>query len=151
MLNSNIYGRPFDDLRDKVIFSQALACYNIFALAHLESLNIITSDVLFAEIELISDKSKRDAVHSLAKGTQTERVSLNDTIIDLADGVHTKISDYMDCLHIAFCAYSGSSHLITCDNELINKARSIEKLLSMRGYILRIIGPVQFLAEVSEI
>jgi len=52
MLNTNIYGRPFDDLDQGRIMNEALASFKIFLYSALGFMSIISSDVLFAEITL---------------------------------------------------------------------------------------------------
>ena len=60
MLNTNVYGRPFDDLKQKRIFKEALDSVDVLLLSILNFIIVKTSDILFAELSLIKDKPKRE-------------------------------------------------------------------------------------------
>ncbi len=148
MLNTNVYGRPFDNLQSRKVFEEAVACCRIFQLAAAGEIDITSSDVLFAEISLISDALKKKAVFYLVSQFSGSRMELNDKIVGMADLVYPAVRDFMDCLHLAFAAV-GNCCLVTCDRELQEKAFRIEKLLSVRGLKLRIMSPAAFLAEMN--
>ena len=60
MLNTNIFGRPYDDLSQKRILEEALASFNVFILSTTKFISIKGSDVLFAEVGLIKEEAKRE-------------------------------------------------------------------------------------------
>ena len=64
MLNTNIYGRPFDDTSQARIAKEAEASYKIFLLASSDFITIVSSDILLAEIKLVGDKAKLDVITS---------------------------------------------------------------------------------------
>ena len=49
MLNTNIYGRPFDDLTDKNVRLEAESAKKIFSFAQSKTVSIFTSEILFYE------------------------------------------------------------------------------------------------------
>ena len=147
MLNTNVFGRPFDKLDSKEIMDEALASYKIFSLAYSGLIEVKTSDVLFSEVSMIKDELKRKFVFYLISCISNERVKLNKDISRLADLLSQLIKDYMDSLHIAFAAVSGCSHLITCDKELLNAWEDIENLLSQNGFKAKITNPVAFIKD----
>ena len=149
MLNTNIYGRPYDDIRQKRILKEAMASLNVLLLSVLNFIIIKTSDVLFAELTLIKDKPKREIIISLVKQIGKERIKLNDKIIELADGLNEIVNDYMDSLHIASASVGNCHYLITCDDELTNKASQIEKFLINKGFNINIRSPSEFLKEME--
>ena len=143
MLNTNIYGRPFDDLSNKKVLNEALASYKIFLLSSSRFFGITTSDVLFAELSLIKDKSKRDIIFYLIKTVSKERIRLNNKAIEIADLLYPELKDYMDSLHIAFAAISNCTYFVTCDKEITNSAYKIEKLLTAKNFNIKIRSPVR--------
>ena len=121
MLNTNVYGRPYDNLKEDRILKEALASFRIFLLAALRFLEIKSSDVLFSELKLIEDKIKREIILSLVRHITKERIKLDNHVIELADGIFTFLNDYMDSLHIAFAVIGNCKYFITCDDEIIDK------------------------------
>lgn len=134
MLDTNIYGRPFDDLGRGEVRNEAIASYQIFLLASSDFLEVKTSDVLFAEVNLIKNRLKRDIVLHLIRRLSKERVKLDRKVMEVSGYLYpVLIGDCMDCLHLAFAAVSGCDYLITCDRELYGKAFKIERILSNKG------------------
>ena len=147
MLNTNVFCRPFDDLANDSVKEEAKSAEKIFSLARLEKLNIISSDVLYEEVDLIEDKIKRESVYYLINAVEKERISTDEKIVSLADSLHAIIKDYNDCLHIAFAAIGNCTSLITCDYELINKEVKIERFLLSQNIKLKIKTPSEFTAD----
>lgn len=145
MLNTNVYGRLYDDLKQDRILKEALDSSHIFLLATLKFIEIKSSDVLFAELNLIKDKPKRDIILSLIKHAVKERIKLNSKVIEIADGIFVFLKDYMDSLHIAFAVIGNCQYFITCDDDIINKAQKIESFLKSKGFNTNIKSPSAFL------
>ena len=102
MLNTNVFCRPFDDLTDDTAKEEAKSAESIFSLAQQKRIDIISSDVLYDEVDLIEDRTKNESVYYLIKTVEKERISTNENIILLSDALNNIIKDYNDCLHIAF-------------------------------------------------
>ena len=147
MLNTNIYGRPFDDQSDDKIKEEADGVLSILSQVTEGKIKIITSDVLYEEVDLIKGKSKRESVLYLVETVETERKSSSDAVIHIADELNQIIHDYNDCLHIAFAAIGKCDFLITCDNELMDRSGKIERFLLSKKINTKIIGPVEYLRE----
>ena len=147
MLNTNVFCRPFDDLTNKAIKEEAKNADFIFSLAHQNRIEIISSDVLYEETDLIENKTKYDSVYYLIKTVEKERVTANEKVIEWADSLNNIIKDYNDCLHIGFALAGKCSSLITCDHELIQKREKIERFLLSKGIILAIKTPSEFALE----
>ena len=122
MLNTNVYGRPFDKLNSKEIIEEASASFEIFSLACLGKFEIVTPDVLISEIKMIKDKLKRKFILHLVKHVSNERVRLDGETIKIADTISSLIKDYMDSLHVAFAAVNTCDYLVTCDKDLLRAA-----------------------------
>lgn len=144
MLNTNVYGRPFDKLTSKEIIEEAAAAFEIFSFACSGKFEIITSDVLFSEVKMIKDKLKRKFILYLIRYVSDKRARLSSETIKMADILNILIKDYMDSLHVAFAAVSACNYLITCDKDLLKAAERIENLLSQNGFKLEITYPTKF-------
>ena len=145
MLNTNVYCRPFDDKTDPEIQAESDFSERILELAELKQVEIITSDILFAELSLIEDERKRDIILNEIKGVSQEKISANDKIHKLAQELISLISDYSDDLHIASAAVSECECLVTCDKQLIKARSKIESFLLSKGYQLNILTPKEFI------
>ncbi len=150
MLNTNIFGRPYDDLSQKRIFEEAMASFNVFVLSATKFISIKSSDVLFAEIGLIKEEAKKELVLKLVNLVCQERVALNERVIDLADFIYPMVGDYMDSLHVAFSAFGNCDSFLTCDDGIIKHRQSIEKYLKNQGFKVRILNPLEFIEEMKE-
>ena len=111
--------------------------------------SLVGSEILFAELSLISEVSKKDAVVDLIAYLVKESIKLNKEIENLAEKINfnCKIGDYADALHLAFAAHSEVVYFISCDTELLKKSNSIEQFLKSQGYALSIVNPIQFLKK----
>lgn len=151
MLNTNVYGRPFDDLRSPEISAEASAAYQIFLFGYSGLITIRTSDVLFAELGMIKDALKKKFIFYLAKHISEDRIKLGKEVIKLADLLSPMVKDYMDALHIAFAAAGMCNYLVTCDKELLDVSQAIENLLSQYGFQMKLRNPVDFVKEVISV
>lgn len=148
-LNTNIYCRPFDNLRDAKIFNEAVASLKIFLLVLSKVVSLVASEILLAEINLISEISKKDAVEDLISYLTNIGIKVNKDIEILAEEINhvCHIGDYADSLHLIFAVYSDSSYFITCDSGILKKAQQIEEFLETKGYAISILSPIKFLEK----
>lgn len=106
-LDTNLWCRPYDDLDQERILEEAEAFNKISFLSYAGFLNIVTSDVVIAEISLISDLEKKDKVESLVYNSANQLIQTDEEMVNLADKIKSagKLKDFMDALHIAgFCS-----------------------------------------------
>ncbi len=149
MLNTNVFCRPFDDLTDNNTELEAKSVKQILDFARNKSILILTSEILFYEFNFIEEKEKRELVFHLAKNVENHMVVIDSNIEKLADSLRIYIKDYADCLHIASAALSNCDHLVTCDHELLKKAKIIESFLLKSSFKLIIINPIEFVQKVA--
>jgi predicted nucleic acid-binding protein len=149
MLNTNVFGRPYDDINQKRILEEALDALRIFILATTKRVRIKSSDVLFAELTLIKEETKRELILSLVENVCGERIALNDHVIELADGMYPTIRDYMDALHVAFAAAGNCMYFVTCDEGITKHREKIEKYLKTKGFSINIRNPSEFVKEMG--
>ena len=150
MLDTNVYGRSFDDLADKNVESEAVSSKKIFSFAHLKIISIFTSEILFYEINLISNKTKREVVFHLAKDVEKSMISINPDIEKLADDLQIYLKDYADCLHVSSAALTDCSYFATCDKELLKKAGKIESFLLKLNIKLHVVNPIELVSVLGE-
>jgi len=148
-LNTNIYGRPYDDLKQRRILDEAIACLRILVLSFSNLFRIIGSEILLAEIGQIKDISKKEAVEDLVVATISIALPLDDMVINIADGIYSDCSleDYADCLHLAFAFKGDCKYFLSCDDGIISKSESIQSLFSLGGKTIRVMDSRQFLKE----
>ena len=151
MLDTNVYGRPFDDLHSYEIAAEASAAYQILMLGYSGLITIRTSDVLFAELGMIKDALKKKFIFYLVKQTGENRIKLGKEVVKLADSLSSIVKDYMDALHIAFAAAGGCDYLVTCDKEIFDAYQAIENLLSQYGFKTKLRNPVDFVREARSV
>ena len=147
MLNTNVFCRPFDDQSDYKVKEEAERALSILSQVTEGEADIITSDVLHEEVDLIKDKSKRESVFHLVETVESERLSSSKAIIRMVDKLYGLIHDYNDCFHIAFAAVGKCDFLITCDDELLEKKDKIEKFLLSKKIYTKIKHPFEYMQE----
>ena len=148
MLNTNVFCRPLDNFTDKNVELEAKCAKEILDFAHSKTISILTSEILFYEFNLIEEKEKRELVFHLAKNVENYMVVIDSDIEKLAEEIQIFVKDYADCLHIASAASSNCDCLVTCDYELLKKAKIIENFLLKSSFKLTIINPIEFIQEV---
>ena len=147
MLDTNIFGRPYDDIGQERIRKEAAIARQIFQLSVQKKIVLVSSDVLFAEISLIKDEAKKEMILTLVKELCFTHIVLSEEITLIADKIYLFLNDYMDALHVAFCAMAECDYFITCDDEITKNALLIEKYLTTNGYNVKIRSPEIFAEE----
>lgn len=149
-LDTNVWCRPFDDLRQERILDEAEAVNKLFLMNSVGLLKIITSEAVIAEVSLIEDVEKKDQVEFLINSSAVQLIQVDDQLIKLADQVESvcKLKDFMDILHIA-ASLQNCTFLLTCDDELTKKASIFEADLQKLGVDIKIRNSVNFLKEME--
>ncbi len=149
MLDSNIFGRPYDDLSQKRILEEAIDCFHIFMMSAAKFINVKSSDVLVAELSLIKNNTKKRLILNLVDKICTDKVKVKNEIIKLADEIYDVLNDYMDSMHIAFAAVGNCDYFVTCDDEIIDNRIKITNILKNKKYNLEIKLPFEFVKEME--
>lgn len=150
-LNTNVYCRPFDDLTQPRILKEATASLKLFLLIPHKIIQVVSSEMVLAEISLIDADSKRDAVEFLVFNSSAECISIDSKVDDIASKIHIgcKIGDYADCLHLALGCISECEYFVTCDDELLNIASNIESFLKQQKFSLKIKNPIEVVEKLE--
>ena len=151
MLNTNVLCRPYDDLRQKRIQVEATTALTLLKMIREEKLDLMYSETLDAELCGIANEQKKDRVLNSIESYVKAFISFNTTVEQLGLYISEKcnISDLFDCYHLASAVLLYADYFITCDDELIQKAERLERVLKGRRYIIYIRNPVNFLQEVN--
>ena len=144
MLNTNVFCRPFDDLSDPLVKKEAIFAGKILEIAENKEIEILTSDILYGELSLISDQRKRDIIFNEIENVSQRKIKISDEVHNLAADLTGLVGDYSDSLHISFAAISNCDCLITCDRHLIKIKYKIESFLISKGLELAILTPEEF-------
>ena len=144
MLDTNVFCRPFDDLSDESIKNEAIFAEKIMGLSKNEEIEILGSDVLFAELDLIEDLHKKDIVFNEVKSIVKQTIEVNESVYNISKELSGIIGDYIDSLHISFAAASNCNCFVTCDKGIIKTRQKIEKFLTLKGIWLSILTPEEF-------
>jgi predicted nucleic acid-binding protein len=148
-LDTNVFGRPFDDRSYLRIDIEAQASLAILAMIEEKQMKCLCSDILRLEVAQ-TPMPKRMRIQSL--------ITLCSTYVyetDVLEKMALKISRKTrikprDALHIASACLGKVEYFITCDNGVIRKANKIEKDLKGLGYNIKICGILDFIEEIKE-
>jgi len=133
-IDTNVYNRPFDDLSKERILEETHAFMEIFSHIVAGTIKCISSDILKLEIQNTSDKLRRERVLDYLIYC-SYNVCQDESIMEFAKDIKTKCGlSNRDALHIASACKAKASFFLTCDDELVKKARSISKALQTKGY-----------------
>lgn len=150
MLNTNVYCRPLDEPTDETIESESKLAKEIFALSRSGAISIVTSEILYYEINKIEDKTKQEIVFHLAQNVEENLVVIDEKVEELADKILEHMKDYADCLHVASASIGNCDHLVTCDKDLLKKAQIIERFLLELNFKLNIVSPSEFMKKAAD-
>ena len=137
-LDTNVWSRPFDEQTQGRIKRETEAFFRILDY-HQRKYEIIGSLILEDEIEQI-ESEKREAVRAIANLFVAEKIT------EFSESLQREIKALglkdKDALHLAF-AINNSDYFITCDDEILNKGKRIE-----RRYGIKVVNPTEFIKEV---
>ncbi len=139
-LDTNVWGRPFDDPTSKRIREEAEAFFIILEGAYYQQKHvIITSLILDDEIAQIEGGEKRGAVEALVDIFTAEKIGKFSKSLQMEIKTHG-LKD-KDAMHFAF-AVGNSDYFITCDDEILDRGEGIEE-----SYKIKVVNPVEFIRE----
>ncbi|MFQ5975989.1 MAG: PIN domain-containing protein [Candidatus Hydrothermarchaeales archaeon] len=135
-LDTNVWFRIFDEPSKRII-KEKKAFYKILYLSKLGRLKIVGSVFLDDEIELTSDKDKREAVFKFISTFLASK-------IDFIPKIYSVIMDktrltVKDSVHIACAIEAKAEYFITVDDEIIKKRVEIKK------FGIDVVNPVEFI------
>jgi len=134
--------RPFDDRSQPRIAVEAEAILVALALCESDRLNLILSDALLLEINLIPDQNRKEnaiELLQLAKKTVELTSEIETLAIEFgASGIKT-----LDALHLAFASFLKIDYFCTCDDKFIKKAKSLKDINT------KVVSPTELIMELE--
>ena len=114
--------RPMDDKSQLRVALEAEAVLGILLDCESGRIQLVSSDVLFAEISRNPNPQKKASVTSLLT-LSTETIDLNDAIEARALTLEARGLKAFDALHIASAEAGRVEYFCSCDDRLLKKAR----------------------------
>jgi len=146
-LDTNVFGRPFDDRSQVRVDIEAQASLAILSMIEQKKCNCLSSDILELEVAR-SPLPKRIRMRSLIM-LCSGHISESREVKNLAVKIFERCQvDARDALHIASACVGKAIYFITCDDEITRKAKTIEEDLSGFAYNLQIMNALNFIKEV---
>lgn len=100
------------------------------------------------EIEQILDPLKRKDVRGFERALSKVNVASSRRLVALAREFSSKCNiGSLDALHVSAACLGEACFLLTCDDEISDKAVCIEKLVAEKGYRLKVRNPIDYLQE----
>ena len=142
-LDYNCFQRGFDDRNQIKIQLEALACKEIFAKAERREIRLVWSfmhqdeNILCPFVERKSEVSRLSALCKIRIGPDPE-------IYRCAKDLQNKANlSSKDAIHLACAGHAKSGIFLTCDDELIKRAKKL-------ALAIRIMNPVEYIREVEQ-
>lgn len=138
-LDTNIWGRAFDEQVQERIKDEANAFFEILRRLDEGRITIISSIVLEDEIGRIKNKEKREAVSNLVGLSVSERITDIPAVYKEIMRMGLKVRD---SAHIACAIKGGAKYFITADDGILKRREMIERLN------IKVRSPIEFIKEV---
>jgi len=147
-LDTNVYCRPLDNQSNSRIQAESEAFLKIVDIAERGKIEIVSSDYVKFEIEQILDPLKRKDVRGFERILSRVNVASSKQLLALALEFSSKCTiGSLDALHMAAACLGETDFLLTCDDEILDKAVCLEKLAAEKGYRLKVRNPINYLQE----
>jgi predicted nucleic acid-binding protein len=133
--------RPLDDQTQPRIRVESEAVLALLNVIQSGGIILLNSEALEYEMRRIPDEMRRNeiiAVLALAE----ERLELTEATVALAESLEKKGIDPMDAVHLAFASVAKADFFTSCDDKLLKKAQTMEKLDCKIISVLNLISEV---------
>jgi predicted nucleic acid-binding protein len=128
--------RPLDDQTQPRIRVETETALAIPAAAHSGDLTLLSSEALEYELTRIPDDTRRNEALSLA----AERLAMTEEMETMADLLESRGIGAMDVVHLAMASCVQADYFVTCDDNLVRKARKISELKCNPAPLLGIVA-----------
>jgi predicted nucleic acid-binding protein len=139
--DTNVYGRPFDDLSISKIALEAEAARLFFEkISRNVNFILLGSDILKLEIQRIKDIQKKFWILPLTSLCR-EWIEESESIKKLAQEIFLKVGLLpRDSIHLASAISGKARYFLTCDEYFFKKSDIIEN-----KYRIKVVNPIDFL------
>ena len=133
--------RPLDDQTQPRIRVESEAVLALLNVVQYGGIVLLNSEALDYEMRRIPDKMRRNEVIAVLALAE-ERLELTEATVALAESLEKKGIDPMDAVHLAFASVAKADYFTSCDDKLLKKAQTMEKLDCKIISVLNLISEV---------
>lgn len=133
--------RPLDDQTQPRIRVESEAVLALLNVVQSGGIVLLNSEALEYEMRRIPDKMRRNEVIAVLALAE-ERLELTEATVALAESLEKKGIDPMDAVHLAFASVAKADYFTSCDDKLLKKAQTMEKLDCKIISVLNLISEV---------
>jgi predicted nucleic acid-binding protein len=133
--------RPLDDQTQPRIRVESEAVLALLNVVQSGGIVLLNSEALEYEMRRIPDKMRRNEVIAVLALAE-ERLELTEATVALAESLEKKGVDPMDAVHLAFASVAKADYFTSCDDKLLKKAQTMEKLDCKIISVLNLISEV---------
>jgi predicted nucleic acid-binding protein len=134
--------RPLDDRSQPRINDEAEAVLTVLGLVESGQIELLCSEALQFEIDLIPEAERRESANEILK-LASQTMKLVDEIQMQAENFLQSGLKPMDALHLAFANWAKVDYFCTSDDKLLKKSKRLKNLAT------KVVSPLQLLAEVT--
>ncbi len=136
--------RPFDDPVQDRVQLEALAVASLLGAMERKELTIVSSPMLVFENGRNPDPRRLEIVQAILD--QCEFSGAPDAAtIDVARNLHGRGMPAPDAVHLAFAVRAGCDLFVTCDDEILSRAKTCGTMLES----IEIVGPLAAVALIE--
>ncbi len=133
--------RPLDDQTQPRIRVESEAVLALLNVVQSGGIVLLNSEALEYEMRRIPNKMRRNEVIAVLALAE-ERLELTEATVALAESLEKKGIDPMDAVHLAFASVAKADYFTSCDDKLLKKAQTMEKLDCKIISVLNLISEV---------
>jgi len=142
-LDTNVYGRPFDDQSQERIREEAEAFVEVLAEVVDGTTTLIGSDILKLEVQRNPEAVERERIAAYLACCALV-VPVSEGLLGLARELRRIGLRVRDALHVASAAAGNAHYFLTCDDEVVKRRPAITRVLTSRGFRLDVLNPLSF-------
>lgn len=135
--------RPLDDQTQPRIERETEAIIAILSFCEAGILTLVSSDILLAEINDISDLERRETSLGILK-IAAKNIAADAEILKRAQEFETSGVKPIDALHLASAEAGQAKYFCTCDDKLLRKAKARSDLKT------KAISPIELYEEITK-
>jgi len=122
-----VYNRPFDDQTQPRILLETTGLLVVMSVVQTQEINTVNSFVLEYENSRNPKIENRRIIADMLNVAATY-IQYNSSIENKALALEQRGIRHFDALHLACAEYAGADFFVTCDDELLKKADTVENV-----------------------
>ena len=122
-----VYNRPFDDQTQPRILLETTGLLVVMSIVQTQEINTVNSFVLEYENSRNPKIENRRIIADMLNVAATY-IQYNSSIENKALALEQRGIRHFDALHLACAEYAGADFFVTCDDELLKKADTVENV-----------------------